>query len=101
MRKLEDYSPRELKELLPPQKVAREFGLNSDTLSYMRECSRDDGKLRGPMFLKDENIILYQRRHVVIWLQKTMFSPTETEQSTESAKRGKSKKSKTSLSSVK
>ena len=98
MRKIEDYSSKELKELFPPQKVAREFGLNSDTLAYMRECSRDEGRLRGPMFLKDENIILYQRKSVVIWLHKSMFSPTE---SAKSAETNQTNKSKRNLSSVK
>ena len=87
-KKIEDYNDKQLKEMIPPQKVAREFGLNSDTLAYMRGCSKDGGTLRGPLFFKDENIILYQRKSVVTWLNKTMFSEAE---STESGKSGKSK----------
>ena len=101
LKKLEDYSEKQLKEMIPPQKVAREFGLNTDTLSYMRECSRDEGKLRGPLFIKDDNIILYQRKSVVVWLHKSMFSPAESAESTESTETTKSKKPKSNLKSVK
>ena len=87
-KKLENYSEKELKEMIPPQKVSREFGLNSDTLAYMRTCSIDEGKLRGPLFFKDDHIILYQRKSVVIWLNNTMFSDAE---STETDKSGQSK----------
>ena len=87
--------------MIPPQKVAREFGLNTDTLAYMRECSRDEGRLRGPLFIKDDNIILYQRQSVVVWLHKSMFSPAESAESTESAETTKSKKSKPNLKTVK
>lgn len=87
--------------MIPPQKVAREFGLNTDTLAYMRECSRDEGRLRGPLFIKDDNIILYQRKSVVVWLHKSMFSPVESAESTENAETTKSKKSKPKLNSVK
>ena len=86
---------------MPPQKVAREFGINSDTLAYMRDCSIDEGKLRGPMFLKDDNIILYQRKSVIIWLNQSMFSSSESAKSTESAETAKSKKSTPKLKSVK
>ena len=95
LKKLEDYSEKQLKEMMPPQKVAREFGLNSDTLAYMRTCSKDEGTLRGPLFFKDDNIILYQRKSVVIWLNKTVFSEAE------STETGKSGKSKPNLKSVK
>lgn len=101
LKKLEQYSAKELKEMIPPQKVAREFGLNTDTLAYMRECSRDEGRLRGPLFIKDDNIILYQRKSVVVWLHKSMFSPVESAESTENAETTKSKKSKPKLNSVK
>ena len=74
LKKLDQYSVKELKEMIPPQKVAREFGLNTDTLAYMRECSRDEGRLRGPLFIKDDNIILYQRKSVVVWLQVNVLT---------------------------
>ena len=93
--KFEDYTPNQLKQRLRPEEIEREFGLDKGTLAYMRECSRDTGKLRGPMFLKDENIILYQRKSVVIWLNKTMFSEAE------STETGKSGQSKPNLKSVK
>ena len=54
--------------LLKPTDIEAEYGIKKRALAYMRECSRDEGRLRGPMFLKDENIILYQRKSVVEWL---------------------------------
>ena len=101
LKPLSSYSEKQLKELMPPQKVAREFGLNTDTLAYMRECSRDEGKIRGPMFLKDDNIILYQRRSVVVWLNKSLFSSAESAESTESTETVKLKKSNPNIKSVK
>ena len=90
-KKIEDYSDKQLKEMIPPQKVAREFGLNSDTLAYMRGCSKDEGTLRGPLFFKDDNIILYQRKAVITWINNTTFSPTETQQTQQTLKSIKSK----------
>ena len=78
--KFEDYTPNQLKQRLRPEEIERVFGLDKGTLAYMRECSRDTGKLRGPMFLKDENIILYQRKAVITWINHTSFSPSETQE---------------------
>ena len=88
--KYEDYTPNQLKQRLRPEQVDREFGIDKGTLSYMRDCSRDTGKLRGPMFLKDENIILYQRRAVITWINNTTFSPAETQETPKTLKSVKS-----------
>ena len=48
---LKDYTPEQLKAFLKPKDVQKEFGIDKDTLAYMRECSVDEGKLRGPMFI--------------------------------------------------
>jgi len=87
---LKDYTDQQLKEFLKPQQVQKEFGIDKDTLGYMRECSRDTGNLRGPMFLKDENIILYQRKAVITWINNTSFSPSETQQTQQPLKSVKS-----------
>ena len=84
--KLDDYTPQQLKQRIRPDQVQQEFGIDKDTLSYMRECSRDTGNLRGPMFLKDANIILYQRKAVITWINNTTFSPTETQQTQQTLK---------------
>ena len=52
----------------------------------MRDCSIDEGKLRGPLFFKDENIILYPRRNVIVWLKTTMFSSSETQETPQTQK---------------
>ena len=88
---LASYSERELKEFLPPKEINTEFGVPLKTLEYMRECSRDEGMLRGPQFLKDENIILYQRKSVVVWLQNKMFSTSESQETQQTKKRTSSK----------
>jgi len=49
-----DYTPQQMKAFLRPAQVQKEFGLDKGQLEYMRTCSRDEGKLRGPMFLKDD-----------------------------------------------
>ena len=59
-------------------------------LGEMRSCSKDEGKLRGPMFLKDGLIILYQRASVVKWLKQTMFQEAETDETTKTNKVKKS-----------
>ena len=91
---IKDYSPQQLKAFLRPKDVEAEFGLDKDMLENMRSCSKDDGKLRGPMFLKDGVVILYQRQSVLTWLKKTMFQEAETEETAEVTKRKKSKVSK-------
>ena len=87
---IKDYTPQQLKAFLRPAQVQTEFGLDKGNLEYMRGCSIDEGKLRGPMFLKDGNCILYQRASVVKWLKQTMFQEAETD---ETAKTIKTKKS--------
>ena len=81
-----DYTPDQMKAFLRPAQVQKEFGLDKGQLEYMRTCSRDEGKLRGPMFLKDDLIILYQRASVVKWLKQTMFLEAETDETTKSNK---------------
>ena len=78
-----DYTPEQLKAFLKPKDVQKEFGIDKDTLAYMRECSVDEGKLRGPMFLKDELIVLYQRNSIVKWIKQTMFQPAKTDETDE------------------
>ena len=81
-----DYTDQQLREFLKPQAVQKEFGLDKDTLAYLRECSRDEGKLRGPMFLKDANIVLYQRKSVIVWLNQSMFQEAKTQETQETIK---------------
>ena len=78
-----DYTDQQLREFLKPQAVQKEFGVDKDTLAYLRECSRDEGKLRGPMFLKDANIVLYQRKSVIVWLNQSMFQEAKTQETQE------------------
>ena len=87
---IKDYTPQQLKAFLSPVKVQAEFGLDKGMLENFRTCSIDEGKLRGPMFLKDGLCILYQRASVVKWLKQTMFQEAETD---ETAKTSKAKKS--------
>ena len=81
-----DYTDQQLREFLKPQAVQKEFGVDTDTLAYLRECSRDEGKLRGPMFLKDANIVLYQRKSVIVWLNQSMFQEAKTQETQETIK---------------
>tara|TARA_R110000787_G_scaffold241531_1_gene347680 strand:- start:55 stop:333 length:279 start_codon:yes stop_codon:yes gene_type:complete len=81
-----DYTASQLKAFLRPAQVQTEFGLDKGNLEYLRGCSIDEGKLRGPMFLKDGNCILYQRASVVKWLKQTMFQEAETDETTETIK---------------
>jgi len=83
---LKDYTPQQLKQFIRPCLVQAEFGIDKGQLEYMRSCSKDDGKLRGPMFLKDDLIILYQRQSVVKWLKQTMFHEAETAETTKTKK---------------
>ena len=78
-----DYTPQQLKKFLTPVEVQNEFGVDKDKLAYMRECSRDEGKLRGPMYLQDELIVLYQRKSVIVWINNKLFSSTQTKQTQE------------------
>ena len=82
-----DYNPQQLKAFLRPKEVQQEFGLDKDMLGEMRTCSRDEGKLRGPMFLKDGLVILYQRASVINWLKQTMFQEAETEETPKTDKK--------------
>ena len=81
-----DYTDQQLREFLKPQAVQKEFGVDKDTLAYLRECSRDEGKLRGPMFLKDANIVLYHRKSVIVWLNQSMFQEAKTQETQETIK---------------
>jgi len=75
-----DYTASQLKAFLRPAQVQTEFGLDKGNLEYLRGCSIDEGKLRGPMFLKDGLVILYQRASVINWLKQTMFQEAETDE---------------------
>jgi len=80
---IKDYTHIQLKAFLRPKDVEAEFGLDKDMLENFRSVSIDEGKLRGPMFLKDGLVILYQRQSVINWLKQTMFQEAETEETTE------------------
>ena len=83
---IKSYTDQQLKGFLRPAEVETEFGLDKGMLEHFRSCSIDEGKLRGPMFLKDGNCILYQRASVVKWLKQTMFQEAETDETTETIK---------------
>ena len=87
---IKDYTPQQLKGFIRPAVVEPEFGLDKGMLEQLRTCSRDEGKLRGPMFLKDGNCILYQRASIISWLKKTMFQEAETDETAETPKRKRS-----------
>lgn len=87
-----DYTSDQLRKFLRPSDVAKEFGLDKDMLENFRSITNDTGTLRGPLFVKDEGVILYQRNSIITWLKSKMFSPTET---TETAKSSDLQKSKT------
>ena len=77
---IKSYNPQQLKAFLRPKDVQTEFGLDKDMLENFRSVSIDEGKLRGPMFLKDGLVILYQRASIINWLKQTMFQQVETEE---------------------
>ena len=83
---LKDYTPDQLRKFLRPTDVEREFGLDKDMLENFRSITKDTGQLRGPLFLKDEGIILYQRNSVILWLKSKMFSTAETAETAETKK---------------
>ncbi len=86
---LKDYTPQQLKKFLAPNDVQKEFGIDKDKLKYLRECSRDEGKLRGPQYLQDGLMIMYQRKSVIIWINKSMFQPSETSETREIIQKNK------------
>tara|TARA_Y100000004_G_C8896348_1_gene404314 strand:- start:135 stop:440 length:306 start_codon:yes stop_codon:yes gene_type:complete len=81
--KLEDYLPHQLRQMLTPKEVEKEFGLAIATLKYWRECSKDTGKLVGPLFFNDGNVNLYQRKIIILYINSKMFSGSETSESRE------------------
>lgn len=91
---LKDYTDQELRKFMKPAEVEREFGLDRDMLENFRSITKDTGTLRGPVFLKDENVILYQRKSVVIWIKAKMFSSAELAETSETSKNKKVSKSK-------
>ena len=86
---IKDYTPQQLKKFLTPIDVQKEFGIDKDKLKYLRECSRDEGKLRGPQYLQDGLMIMYQRKSVIIWINKSMFQASETSETRENIKTSK------------
>ncbi len=82
---LKNYLPHQLIQFLTPKAVCKEFGIPTETLSHLRECSKDYGVLRGPRFLKDGNIILYRRDAVIKYIEQNMF-PEESQESQETKK---------------
>ena len=83
---IKDYTPQQIKGFLRPAEVETEFGLDKGMLENFRSCSIDEGKLRGPMFLKDGLCIMYQRASVIKWLKQTMFQEAETDETTKTTK---------------
>jgi len=81
--KMEDYLPHQLKAQLNPKQVEKEFGLTKATLKYWREITKDTGTLRGPLFFNDGNVNLYQRKIVIEYVNKRMFSGSETSETRE------------------
>ena len=72
-------------EFLKPVEVQHEFGLKVRMLSYFRECSMDEGKLRGPNFLKDGEVVLYKREWIENYIsEKQPFCITTSKQTEQS-----------------
>jgi hypothetical protein len=70
-------------EFLKPVEVQHEFGLKVRMLSYFRECSMDEGKLRGPNFLKDGEVVLYKREWIESYItekQPICIMPAQSKQ---------------------
>lgn len=69
-------------EFLKPVEVQHDYGLKVRMLSYFRECSMDEGVLRGPNFLKDGEVVLYKREWIENYIHsKQPFAPIQTKQS--------------------
>ena len=83
---VKDYMPHQLNNMLTPAAVEKEFGISKETLKHLREESILTGKLRGPMFLKDGNIILYPIKAVIMWIKSKVFSSGETSETSKTAK---------------
>ena len=86
-----DYTPDQLRKFLKPADVEREFGLDKEMLENFRSITRDTGELRGPLFIKDEGVILYQRNSIIVWIKSKMFSSAETAETAETKKSTRSK----------
>ena len=80
---IDNYLPHQLKAQLNPGQVEKEFGLAKATLKYWRECTKDTGTLRGPLFFNDGNVNLYQRKIVIEYVNKHMFSDSESSETRE------------------
>lgn len=80
---IKNYLPHQLKAQLNPAQVEKEFGLSKATLKYWREITKDTGTLRGPLFFNDGNVNLYQRKIVIEYVNKHMFSGSETSETRE------------------
>ena len=89
---MENYLPHQLKAQLNPKQVEKEFGLTKATLKYWREITKDTGTLRGPLFFNDGNVNLYQRKIVIEYVNKRMFSGSETSETRETKVTSKIKK---------
>jgi hypothetical protein len=83
---VKDYLPNQLNKMLTPAAVEKEFGISKETLKHLREESISTGKLRGPLFLKDGNIILYPIKAVIMWIKSKRFSSGETSETSKTAK---------------
>jgi len=82
---VKDYLPHQLNRMLTPASVEKEFGISKETLKHLREESISTGELRGPVFLKDGNIILYPIKAVIMWIKSKMFSSGETSKTSKTA----------------
>jgi hypothetical protein len=59
-------------DLLKPAQVFAEYGIKTRALAYLRECSDDQGKLIGPLWInpKDTDIYYYKREWIEAWIIK-------------------------------
>ena len=85
MLELKDYLPNQLRAMLTPAQVEKEFGISKATLKYWREITKDSGFLRGPQFFNDGNVNLYQRKIVILYVNSKMFSGSETSETRETS----------------
>ena len=80
---IKNYLPHQLKAQLNPKQVEKQFRLTKSTLKYWREITKDTGTLRGPLFFNDGNVNLYQRKIVIEYVNKRMFSGSKTSKTRE------------------
>ena len=83
---LTKYKPDQLMERLTPKKAAKDFGLSLNTLQYWRDCTKDTGTLHGPAFFKYENVIFYQVKVLIDFINSNTHESQETPKRPETLK---------------